>query len=56
MEESSTGSMIKLTASNFSIWKPRMEDLLYCKDLFDPVLGDEGRPSTVSDKQWDRYA
>lgn len=53
-ETSSSGVMIKLTSSNYSLWKPRMEDLLYCKDLIDPVLGDESKPSNVTDKQWDR--
>jgi hypothetical protein len=36
MEESSN-SMVKLTASNYLIWKTRMEDLLYCKKLFNPI-------------------
>jgi hypothetical protein len=36
MEESSN-SMVKLTASNYSIWKTRMEDILYCKELFEPI-------------------
>ena len=26
--------MIKLIASNYSIWNTRMEDILYCKELF----------------------
>ena len=29
--------MIKLTTANYSIWKPKMEDILYYKDLYDPV-------------------
>jgi hypothetical protein len=29
--------MVKLTASNYSIWKTRMEDILYCKELFEPI-------------------
>jgi len=37
MESSTRTSMIKLVASNYSIWKPMMEDLLYCKDLCDPI-------------------
>lgn len=40
MEESSSSSsttMLKLTASNYFIWKPRMEDILYCKDLYEPL-------------------
>ena len=30
-------TMVKLSASNYSIWKPMMEDILYCKDLHDPI-------------------
>ena len=29
--------MIKLNPSNYASWKPRMEDILYYKDLFDPI-------------------
>ncbi|BBH02603.1 hypothetical protein Prudu_013229 [Prunus dulcis] len=40
MEESwssSSATMLKLTAFNYSIWKPRIEDILYCKDLYEPL-------------------
>ncbi|CAL2226285.1 unnamed protein product [Prunus armeniaca] len=55
MEESSSSSlatMLKLTASNYSIWKPRMEDILYCKDLYEPfqLLGQ--KPEGKSDDAW----
>lgn len=43
MEESSS-VMVKLTSSNYSIWKPRMEDILYCKDLYEPIQGDDSKP------------
>ncbi|KZT76765.1 putative LRR receptor-like serine/threonine-protein kinase [Dorcoceras hygrometricum] len=38
-EESTSysGAMIMLTATNYTLWRPRMEDLLSCKDLFDPI-------------------
>ncbi|CAA0831538.1 Unknown protein [Striga hermonthica] len=29
--------MIMLTATNYTLWKPRMEDFLNCKELFDPI-------------------
>ena len=29
--------MIKLIASNYSIWKTRIEDILYCKELFELI-------------------
>ncbi|KAL6322839.1 hypothetical protein AAG906_020839 [Vitis piasezkii] len=36
MEEADSG-MIKLTVSNYSIWNTRMEDILYCKELFERI-------------------
>lgn len=33
---------------------PRIDDLLYCKDLFNCILGGEGRSNNVTDKQWNR--
>ncbi|CAL8169104.1 unnamed protein product [Prunus armeniaca] len=54
MESSSSSSatMLKLTTSNYSIWKPRMEDILYCKDLYEPfqLLGQ--KPAEKSDDAW----
>ena len=29
--------MIKLNSMNYSTWKPMMEDLLYCKDLYKSI-------------------
>ena len=51
MEE--TGSeMIKLTASNYSIWKTRMEDILYCKELFEPIECKGYKPVTTTEDEW----
>ena len=54
MEESSSSNntMIKLTATNYSIWKSRMEDLLCCLDYEDTLLGDEGKPKEMADTDW----
>ena len=35
--EDTNGAMIKLAAYNYTLWKPRMEDLLYHKDYYDPI-------------------
>ncbi|CAL2229330.1 unnamed protein product [Prunus armeniaca] len=54
MEESSSSSsatMLKLTASDYSIWKSRMEGILYCKDLYEP-LQLLGQPKEKSDDAW----
>ena len=49
MEESSSlGGMFKLSGSNYSIWKPSMLDLLYCKDLYLPLHGDDAKPKDMS--------
>ena len=50
--EGTTGTMIKLNNTNWLIWKPKMEDILYCKDLFEPVEGDSGKPAEMSEKDW----
>ncbi|KAH6782476.1 hypothetical protein C2S51_007769 [Perilla frutescens var. frutescens] len=52
MENSSSGSMIKLVSNNYSIWKAMMEDLLHCKDLYDPVKGASAKPEEMSDNDW----
>lgn len=47
MEESSltSGDTIKLTFG----WKSGMEDLLYCKDIYEPSLRDSAKPDGISD-------
>lgn len=40
--------MIRLTTSNYPIWKLRMGDMLCCHILEDTILGDNGaKPSNV---------
>jgi hypothetical protein len=51
MEESSN-SMVKLTTSNYSIWKTRMEDILYCKELFEPIDLNGVKPNAKTDDEW----
>ena len=50
--EENTGIMIKLTATNYSIWKPKMEDILYYKDLYDPVEKGEAKPDNITADDW----
>ena len=37
MKDSPSGAIVKLTGTNYSFWRPRMIDYLYCKDLFDMI-------------------
>ena len=45
-------AMVKLNSTNYSIWKPRMEDLLFIRDLYDPVEGDEKKLAGKMDEDW----
>ena len=44
--------MIKLTTTNYSLWKSMIEDLLNCKDLYDPIEGDNIKSSDMLDVDW----
>ena len=44
--------MIKLTTSNYSIWKTRMNDILYCKELFKPIECKGYKPITITEDEW----
>ena len=46
------GPMIKLTATNYSLWKSMIEDLLNFKDLYDPIEGDNAKPDNMSNANW----
>ena len=52
MAENYSGPMIKLTTTNYSLWKSMMEDLLNCKDLYDLIEGDNIKPSKMADVDW----
>ena len=51
MEEVGSG-MIKLTSSNYSVWNTRMEDILYCKELFEPIECRGYKPITTTEDEW----
>ena len=51
MDEAGSG-MIKLIASNYSIWKTRMNDILYCKELFKPIECKGYKPITITEDEW----
>ncbi|GFS33854.1 hypothetical protein Acr_00g0030870 [Actinidia rufa] len=52
MAEHNLGSMIVLSATNYAIWKPRMEDILFCKDLHDPLENKGEKPEAKKDEEW----
>ncbi|MGV7994802.1 hypothetical protein PJP12_29450, partial [Mycobacterium kansasii] len=44
--------MISLNGSNWTLWKAKMEDLLYCKDPYSPILGISAKSKDMSDDDW----
>ena len=54
MENMTINTMVKLSASNYSISRPMMKDVLYCKDLHDPIEGDSVKSSEMSDRDWEK--
>ena len=47
-------TMVKLLASNYLVWKPMIEYVLYCKDLHDLIKGDSAKPSDMLDRDWEK--
>ena len=37
------GRMSSFNGSNWVTWKTKMEDLLFCKDLYGPIEGDSNK-------------
>ena len=52
MIECYSSPMIKLTSTNYSLWKSMMEDFLNCKDLYDLIKGDNAKTSDMLDVDW----
>ena len=52
MAECYSGPMIKLTATNYSLWKSMKEDFLNYKDLYDSTKGDNVKSSDMLDADW----
>ena len=52
MESTSSDTMIRLTPTNYNMWKPRMEDLLNLKDLAEPLFNGGAKPAETKDEEW----
>lgn len=49
--DASTSCMVSLNGNNWTIWKLRMEDLLFCKDLDAPLQNGLAKPENMS-QEW----
>ena len=54
MEDSHSGAMIKLAATNYSLWRPRMIYFLHCKDLFDFIELKRVKPESIKEYDWNK--
>ena len=41
-----------LSTMNYALWKPRMEDILFYKDLYDPLENKGDKPAATKDEEW----
>ncbi|TNV99285.1 hypothetical protein C5H24_12350, partial [Xylella fastidiosa] len=52
MSEINMNAMLVLTATNYAIWKPRMEDMLILKELYEPLEHVGVKPIEVKTEDW----
>ncbi|GFY93906.1 hypothetical protein Acr_09g0003520 [Actinidia rufa] len=52
MVKHSLGSMILLSTMNYATWKPRMENILFCKNLHDSLENKGDKPIATKDDEW----
>lgn len=52
--EAFTGTTTKLSYSNNSIWKPKIEDILYCKDMYNSIKLRTFKPIGKSYDNWEK--
>ncbi|GFS46033.1 hypothetical protein Acr_00g0099730 [Actinidia rufa] len=52
MAENNSRIMIKLSATNYSLWKPWMKDILFYKDLYDPLENKGAKPAETDNEEW----
>jgi transposase InsO family protein len=50
--EGTSSRMICLNGSNWLLWKGKMLDILYYKDMYAPIEGDTVKPKETSDAEW----
>ena len=51
MESSTSTPITKLVASNYSILKPMIGDLFYCKGMYDPIMWKNTKFEKLGDEE-----
>ena len=51
MAKNNSVAMIMLSAMNYALWKPRIEDILFCKDLYDHLENKRDKLVTTKDEK-----
>lgn len=55
MEESSR-VMMKMTATNYILWRSRMKDFLSYKDMFDPIESKVNNLDLIKEPKWKKLS
>jgi hypothetical protein len=53
MEEDGKFRVEKFNDQHYQLWNMQMEDYLYQKDLFLPLVGIEKKSTAMKDKEWE---
>ena len=53
MAEDGRSGVEKFNSQNYQLWKMKMEDYLYQKDLYLPLSGKTKKPMSMTDIKWD---
>jgi hypothetical protein len=51
LKENAISGMIKLDYSSYSLWKPMMKHILYCKDCYQPIVNNK-LSNGVTKEEW----
>lgn len=42
--------MVSLNQGNWLIWNSKMEDIIFCKELYEPI--EESKLNSISEEEW----
>ena len=52
--EGNVGRMSSFNGNNWVTWKTKMEDPLFCKELYRPIEGENDKCDGMKDDEWKR--
>ena len=52
MAENNLVAMIMLSAINYALWKPKIKDILFYKNLYGPLENKGDKSRVTNDEKW----